>query len=136
TSSKLDWSSYVCSSDLKVRHPLPDFGADHPGHKVGDGTGRIEFASRPGALQLLQDGLVNLAESVAFLVVVQVQLVNGIDDLPQQDAVLHIVVGVGKGGLDNGLADGGIGIHRQVFQRREQGVVDKIQQFVAGHLFS
>ena len=96
----------------KVGHLLADARADHPGHKVGDGAGRVELARRARALQLLQDRLVNFPKGVALLVVAQVQLVDHVDDLPQQDAVLHVGIGVGKDALDDGLADGGTGIHR------------------------
>ena len=118
----------------KVGHLLPYLGPDHLGHKVSDGPGRIEFAGRTCALQLFQNGLVDLAEGVAFRIIVQLEIVNRIDDLAQQDAVLHVVVGLGKHSLDNSLSDGRIGIHRQILQSREQGVVNEVQKFVSGHL--
>ena len=117
----------------EVRHALADPGPDALGHEVRDGAGGVEFARGTGALQFLQDGLVYLAEGVALLVVGEVQLVDDVDDLAQEDAVLHVVVGVGEGGLDDGLLDGRVGVHGQVLQRGEQGVVDEIQQSFAGH---
>ena len=120
----------------EVGHLLPHLGPDHLGHKVSDGPGCIEFAGRTCALQLFQNGLVDLAEGVAFRIIVQLEIVNRIDDLTQQDAVLHVVVGLGKHSLDNSLSDGRIGIHRQIFQSREQGVVNEVQKFVSGHLLA
>ena len=117
----------------EVRHALADLGPDALGHEVGDGPGRVEFAGGARALELLQDGFVDLAEGVALLVVGEVQLVDDVDDLAKEDAVLHIVVGVGEGGLDDGLLDGRVGVHGQVLQRGEQGVVDEIQQGFTGH---
>ena len=116
----------------KVGHGLADFGADDLRHEIRNCAGRIKLTGGTGALQLLQDGLVNLAEGVAFLIVAEVQVVDHVDDLPQQYAVLHVVVGIGKGGLHDGLFDGGGRAHRQAFQREEQLVVHKIQQSVAG----
>ena len=124
----------AAGATCKVGHLLPHLGPDHLGHKVGDGPGRIEFAGRTCTLQLFQNGFVDLAEGVAFLIVIQLEVIDGINDLPQQDAVFHVVVGVSKGGLDNGLTDGGIGIHRKILQSREQGVVNEVQKFVSGHL--
>ena len=116
----------------KICHRFSDLGLDHLRHKVGDGAGRIELTGGTCALQLLQNGLVNLPEGVAFLVVAEVELVDHVDDLPQQHAVLHVVVGIGKGGLHDCLFDGSGCVHRQIFQCREQLVVDKVQQFIAG----
>ena len=70
---------------------------------------------------------------MALLIVAKIQLVYDVDYLPQQDAILHVVVGVGKGGLHDGLLDRGGGIHRQSLQSGEERVVDKIQQPVGGH---
>ena len=117
----------------EVRHALADLGPDALGHEVSDGPGSVEFAGGACALQLLQNGFVDLAEGVALLVVGEVQLVDDVDDLAKEDAVLHVVVGVGEGGLDDGLLDGRVGVHGQVLQRGEQGVVDEIQQSFAGH---
>ena len=81
------------------------------GHKVGDSAGRIELTGGASALQFLQNGLVDFAEGVALLIVAEIQFVDDIEDLTQQNAVLHVLVGVCKGGLHNGLADRGSGIN-------------------------
>ena len=117
----------------EVRHALADLGPDALGHEVGDGPRRVELTGGARALELLQNGFIDLAEGVAFLIVAQVQLVDDVDDLAKEDAVLHIVVGVGEGGLDDGLLDGRVGVHGQVLQRGEQGIVDEVQQRFAGH---
>ena len=131
----------------EVCHHFADLRPDHLRHKVGDGAGRIKFAGRTGALQLFEDGFIDLAKRMAFLIVAKVQLVNDVEHLPKQYAILHILVGIGKRGLHNGLADGRGSIHTNsrnldfavgildisAFEHRKQPVVDKIQQLVAGH---
>ena len=130
----------------KVRHGLPDPGAYTLRHELGHRAGRIELTCRTRALQFFQDGLVNLPEGVALLIVGKIQLVDDIEHLPQQHAVLHILVGVGKGGLHDGLLDGRLRRDRDAMdhdfsvaigdvpalEHREQGVVDEIQERVAG----
>ena len=131
----------------KIRHLLADFRLDDLGHKVGDGPGGVKLTGGTGALQFLQDGFVNLSEGVALLIVAEIQLVDHVDDLAQQDAVFHVVVGVGKGALDDGLFDGGAGIYLDAFHQQgaagvpdilalqdgEERIVDKVQQPVTGH---
>ena len=130
----------------KVGHGLANLGFDDLGHKVGDSTGRIELTSRTGALQLFQNGLVNLTEGMALLIVTEIQLVNDIEHLPQQHAILHVLIGIGKGGLHNGFADRGSGINLNsgnqgfavsvlcviAFQHWEQRIIDEIQQLLTG----
>ena len=130
----------------KVRHAFPDLGPDHLGHKVRHGPGRIELTGGAGALQLLQNGLVDLSEGVALLVVPQIQIVDHVQHLAQQDAVLHVVVCVLEGGADDGLFDGRLrgdghtgdyipgGVLRVVaLEHGEQHVIDELQQRIAGH---
>ena len=98
----------------KVRHGLTDLRLNHLCHKVGNSTRSIKLASAACALQFLQNRFVNLTEGMAFLIVGKVKFVNHIDDLAEQDAVLHIVIGVSKGGLHDGFFDGCGSIHRQL----------------------
>ena len=119
-------------------------------HELRDGAGRIELTGGASALQFFEDGLVNLTEGVALLIIGEIQLVDHVDDLAQQYAVLHVLVGVGKGGLHDGLFDGRLCCDghaadqnlavavRNVFafQDWEQRVVNEIQQCVAGHALS
>ena len=92
-----------------------------------------EFTGGSGTLQLFQDRLIDFAKGMALLIIVQLQLVDHVDDLTEKNTILHVVVGVGKGGLHDGLPDGRGGVHRQLFQRGEQGVVDEVQKLVARH---
>ena len=131
----------------KVGHLLSDLGTDHLGHKVRDGPGRVEFTGGPGTLQLLQNGLIDLAEGMTLLIVTKIQVVNHIKDLPQQNTVFHVLIGICKGSLDNRFPDGRVRVHLDTFnqdlavrvlnvlplQHREQRVVYKFQQFVPSH---
>ena len=130
----------------KIGHGLANLRFNDLGHKIGDSTGRIELTSRTGALQLFQNGLVNLAEGVTLLIVTEVQLVNDIEDLAQQHAILHVLIGIGKSGLHNGFADRGSGINLNsgnkgfavsvlcviAFQHWEQCIIDEIQKLLTG----
>ena len=57
-------------------------------------------------------------------------IVDGVDDLPQQHAALHILVEVGKHGADNGLSAGGAG-QIQILQCGKEAAIDKLQQLIA-----
>lgn len=89
----------------KVRHRFADLRPDRLRHEISDGARRIEFAGGTGTLQLFEDGFIDVAEGVALLVVAQIQLVDDVDDLTQQHAVLHVVVGIGERRLHDGLLD-------------------------------
>ena len=53
----------------EVRHLLTDLRLDSFCHEIGHGSRRIEFARGAGALQLLQDGLIDITEGMALRVV-------------------------------------------------------------------
>lgn len=99
----------------EIGHTLPDSGTDHLGHKVSNGPGRVKLTGGTGALQFLQNRLVDFPKGVAFLIVAQIQLINYIDYLPEQYAVLHVVVRIGKGRLHNGLSYGGRCVNLNAF---------------------
>ena len=130
----------------KVRHGLPNPGGNTLRHELRHRAGRVELAGRARALQFFQDSLVDLPEGVALLIVREVQLVDDVEHLPQQHAILHVLVGVSKSGLHDGLLYGRLRRDRDAmdqdvsvtvgdvfsFKNREQCVVDEIQQHVAG----
>ena len=83
--------------DLALVQP----GIDHLHHELGDSTRGVELAGVPGAAQVVEDLLVDVAELAAALDVVEVDgLVELLDDTQHQGAGLHVVVGV-----DEDLAD-------------------------------
>ena len=87
---------------------------------------------------------------MAFFIITQIKLVDDIDHLTKEHAVLHIGVGIFKGRLDDGLLDGRRGIDLDTFdenisvgiliilafQYGEKNIVDKTQKRIASHAFS
>ena len=97
-------------------------------------------------MQLPQNLLIDKTESMAFLDIIKLNLINDINHLPEINAVLHIVVGILKGGLDNGFLNWSIGCHLDslienhitifhiiAFEHWEQNVVNEVQQLIPGH---
>ena len=76
------------------RSVSPGLGIDAIDHEGGDGARRVVLAGVAGALQVVEDLLVDVAEVLAFGEIVEVDLVDLVDDLPHQLAGLHVVVGV------------------------------------------
>ena len=70
---------------------------------------------------------------MAFLVVGKVEVVDHVHDLAEEDAVLHVVVGVGEGRLHDCLLDRRRRGDRQLLERREERVVHEVEEPVAGH---
>ena len=77
-----------------VEQNLAGLRVDAVRHERGDGARRVVLASVPGALQVVEDLLVDLAEVLPLGEVVEVDLVDLVDDLAHQLARLHVVVGV------------------------------------------
>jgi hypothetical protein len=77
-----------------VQHFFAELGVDHVHHELGDGARRVELARVAGALQVFEDLFVEVVELVALALAVEVDGVELVDDLAQQVAALHVVVGV------------------------------------------
>ncbi len=110
----------------------PSLGFDHVHHELGDGARGVVFARVAGVLQVAQQLLVDVAEQVAVGGGIEIDFVDFVDDLSQQRAGLHVVVGILKRRAQHGSAAGGGG---QVFEVAEQVVVDEVGQLIAGHAF-
>ena len=115
-----------------VQYRLAQLGVSHVHHELGDGAGRVVFARVAGVLEVAEDLLVDVAEQVPVVGAVEVDLVQRVDDLPHEGAGLHVVVGILEHGLDHEATGVGVGAEGQVLERAEQGVVDEVQQFIAG----
>ena len=76
------------------KQDLAGLGVDAVHHEGGDGAGRVVLARVAGALQVVQDLLVDVAEVLALGQVVEVDLVDLVDHLAHELAGLHVVVGV------------------------------------------
>ena len=110
----------------------PGLGIDAIGHEGGDGARRVVLARIAGALQVVQDLLVDIAEVLALGEVVEVDGVDLVDHLAHELAGLHVVVGVLEDVTHDAAAAvlGGAG---QFLERGEELVIDEGQQRVAGH---
>ena len=84
-------------------------------------------------MQIFEDLFVNVAEQVALAGAGEVDFVQLVDHLTQQGAVFHVVIGIAERLSDHKaarvLVDGG----GEVFQRREQVIVDELQQGITGN---
>lgn len=87
-------------------------------------------------MQVAQDLLVDVAKQVALAAVGKVDLVELVDHLLEQGAVLHIVEGI-RERLFHHIATGvEIDIGRLVFQAVEQIIVDEVEQGITGQPFA
>ena len=77
-----------------VEEDLAGLRVDAVGHEGGDGTGSVVLARVAGALEVVQDLLVDVAEVLALGKVVEVDGVDLVDHLAHELAGLHVVVGV------------------------------------------
>ena len=66
--------------------------------------GRVELARVARRLQVSEDLLVHVAEQVPVFAVVEIDLVDLVDDLPHQRAVLHVLVGIVESVADDDAA--------------------------------
>ena len=89
--------------------------------KAVTARGRVIFAGVPGALQVVEDLLVEVAEVLAVGEIVEVDLLNLVDDLAHQLARLHVVVGVLEHPAHHGARVPFRAADFEVFQGRETG---------------
>ena len=105
---------------------------EHLCHEIGDGARGVELPGVASALQAAQDGLVDFAKGVAVVVFVEVDLVDDVDDLAQENAILHVVVVVFEGGAHDDLVHRSVFVDLDGFEGWEEFVVDEVQKVVAG----
>ena len=101
----------------RIEQGLARLGVDHPDHERGHGARRVVLARVAGRLQVVEQLLVDVAEVPSVGEVVEVDAVDLVDDLPQQVAGFHVVVGV----LEHVSHDAGAGTgpDREFLQLRE-----------------
>ena len=115
----------------EVRHLVANLEADVTRHEIREGAGRVELAGTARALQELEDGLVDSAEGVGFLRVVEVALVYFADELAQEHAILHEVMDIGEHRFHDALPARAVGRNGQVFERGQKRAVHKADELVA-----
>ncbi len=119
----------------RVQQLFAQAGVDHIHHELGDGAGGVELARVARALQVFEDFFVQVVELVTLALAVEVDGVQLIDDLAQQVAAFHVVVGVFKHAAHHVAARVAPGIPAQILERAKEIVVDKAEQAVAGEAF-
>ena len=87
-----------------VEEDFAGLGVDAVGHEGGDGAGGVVLARVAGALQVVEDLLVDVAEVLALGQVVEVDAVDLVDHLAHELAGLHVVVGVLEDVADDAAA--------------------------------
>ena len=78
----------------RVEEDFAGLRVDAVRHEGGDGARRVVLAGVAGALEVVEDLLVDVAEVLALGEVVEVDLVDLVDHLAHELAGLHVVVGV------------------------------------------
>jgi len=84
-----------------IKDGLTELDIDHVHDELGDTSGRVKLPGVACGLEILENRFVDIAEEVAVLRRIEVDFVEGIDDLAEQSSVLHEVVGVFENGADN-----------------------------------
>jgi len=119
-----------------IKHALGQLGVDAVDDELGDGARGVELARIPRTLQVFKYLLVDAAKGMAIGSVIEVDLADFVDHLPQQGARLHVVIGIFKQIADHqGTRAIFAGDDQLFFQGREELQVHKIGERVAGHAF-
>jgi len=118
-----------------IEQRLAGMGINAIDHEGGDRARRVVFAGVAGALQVGEDLLVDIAEVLALDEVVEIDLVDLVDDLAQQLARLHVVVGVLEDIANDATAIALLASDGKVFELGKEFVVDEGEQPFAGDAF-
>jgi hypothetical protein len=102
-------------------------------HEPGDRPRGVILARVAGVLEIAQELLIDVTEQVTILGLVEINaFVEPVDDLPQQRAGLHVVIGVLEGAADELMAGRA---SLQLLESGEKIIVDELHQPVAGDAF-
>ena len=115
-----------------VQENFARVGVDAVRHEGGDGARGVILAGIAGALQVVEDLLVDVAEMLPLGEVIEVHLVDLVHDLPHELAGLHVVVGVLEYIAHHPAAVALLSCGREFLELREELGVDEGEEFVAG----
>jgi hypothetical protein len=110
-----------------VKQALTRSGINTIDHERGYRARCVVLARVSGALQIVENLLVDVAEVLPLRKVVEVDLVDLVDDLPQQLAGLHVVVGVLED-LANHAAAVPLAGDGELLELRKELVIDETGQ--------
>ena len=87
----------AASAASRVEDRFPEARIEHVNRKLSYRPRRVVFAGVPGTLEIFEQLLVDAPEQVPIRGIVEVNVgLDLVDHLPQQDAGLHVLVGVLK----------------------------------------
>ena len=107
-------------------------GVDALRHERSHGAGRVVFTCIAGALQVVKDLLIDVAEMLLLRQIIEVHLIDFIDDLAHELAGLHVVVGVLEHIAHNTTAICLLSGDREFLELGEEFGVDEGEQLFAG----
>ena len=110
-------------------------GIDAIHHEGRNGAGSVILARIAGALQVIEDLLVDIAEVLPLGEIIEVHFVNFVNDLPHQLAGLHVVVGVLEYIADDAAAVALLARDGEFLELREKLGVNEGEEFFAGDAF-
>ena len=113
----------------EVAKPLAKLRIETRDDEVRKGAGRVEFAGVARALEVFEDTLVDVAESVPVFCVGKVDLVDDVHDLAEKDAILLVLVEVGEHLADDCLAHGRLRCDDNALERGEKLVDEREELF-------
>ena len=117
-----------------VDEDLAGLGIEAVRHELGDGAGGVEFPGVSRGLEVAKDFLVNVAEVLALLEAVEVDVLELVDDLAELLAAAHVVVTA----IEDFADDAGAAVvfpECEVLETGEEVIVDEVEQGLAGHAF-
>ena len=106
---------YLCSHVVKgrckesacarceVAKGFAQLRVEHLHDEVGQGARGVELTSIASRLKVFQNAFVNITKGVAVASIIKLNLVDYVDNLTKQCAILHVLVQVGKCFLHNAL---------------------------------
>ena len=118
-----------------VEDDLAGLRGDPLGHERGDRSRRVVLARVAGALEVVEDLFVDVAEVLPLGEVVEVNLVDLVDDLTEQLPRFHVVVRVLEDTLDDAPAVRCHSRGGEFLEGRKEVVVDEAEQLVPGNPF-
>ena len=113
----------------EVAEPLTELRIEARDDEVRKGEGRVELASIARALEVFENALVDVAKGVPVFGVGEVYLVDDVHDLAEKDAVLLVLVEVGKHLADDCLAHGRLRRDDNSLERGEKLVDEREELF-------
>ena len=115
----------------EVAKPLAELRIEARDDEVRKGAGRVELAGVARALEVFENALVDVAEGVPVFGVGEVYLVDDVHDLAEKDAVLLVLVEVGKHLADDCLAHGRLRRDDNSLERGEKLVDEREELFAS-----